>query len=465
MSTFERKWSPDAFDAISLMAFNGEFEIEGTDGDQVELKGEFDGRLGRELKLEPQERWLQLQLWERPSEGQITLRLPKKKAWVVDVYAGRGEVEVSGLQARLRAMLGKGEIKVSDCRGRFNLASGRGDVEIKRCAEAEMPERPPVPKTEARFEMPPVPERPVMEGTFNFHMGRGPHRSHRMKGEGPWDWWWDFGGEDWAEWGAQFGEQARVWAQQFASQFLGSNDWLPEKGGLNVRLGKGDAQLERIEAKSCIVRLANGDVKLEEGRIENLDVDVAHGGVTCEGVLPVEEWEIATRHGDIQLELPNDTRARLDVATRHGDIDSDVPLVRVGRPGPEARHGGRMVGTVGQAGGSAAQISLTAQSGDIRIEWQHAASAYAGRQTSGDVPVEVDVPVPVNVPVSPPTAEAPTTEPVAAATATPDAEDVKEKSTAAAGSGYSSQLEILEALRTGQISIEEADALLRSLER
>ena len=80
MSTFERKWSPDAFDAISLMAFNGEFEIEGTDGDQVELKGEFEGRLGRELKLEPKERWLQLQLWERPSEGQITLRFPKKKS-------------------------------------------------------------------------------------------------------------------------------------------------------------------------------------------------------------------------------------------------------------------------------------------------------------------------------------------------------------------------------------------------
>ncbi len=453
MSEIKQTWSADAFDAISIAAFDGQFEIQGTDGDQVELAGEFEKRFGRDLKLEPTARWLQLHLWEsmwgHAGEAQFTLRLPKKKAWVVELYAGRGQVEVSGVQARLRVMLGKGEIEIHDCRGVFNLASGKGEVEMERCTEAEMPARPPMPEPGApEFQAPPMPHGPGATGEFHFHFGQGPRMRHHMKMDGPWN-WCGFDTGDWEEWGLQFGEQARAWAEQFASQFVGRSDWLPEKAGVSIQMGKGEAELEEIDAKSCTVRLGNGDAKIEDGRVETLNVTLSHGSLECKSVLPVSEWDIQVHRGDIHLELPSNTQARLDVATRHGDIDSEVPLVRVGRPGPEARHGGRMVGTIGPAEGNLAQVSLTAMSGDVEIKLQKSASKYSGRPASEYA--TASQPVAETAPAS--------------AQASDAARAVAEDKPAATTPKYDSQMAILQALSEGKISVAEAEELLKSLER
>ena len=56
-----------------------------------------------------------------------------------------------------------------------------------------------------------------------------------------------------------------------------------------------------------------------------------------------------------------------------------VPLVRVARPGPEARRGGRMVGTLGQSEGKPAQVTLVVANGDIRIDLQPATATYSAR--------------------------------------------------------------------------------------
>jgi hypothetical protein len=460
MSEVKHMWPSEAFDAISLAAFDGQFEIEGTDGDQVELQVDLEKRVARDLQPEPVERWLQIHLWERPGESQLTLRLPKKKAWVVDLSAGRGQVHVTGIQARLRVMLGKGEIRIEDCRGTFNLASGKGNVEIERCAEAEMPERPPMPRFEPAFqsppppEAPPVPEGPAVNGEFRFHFGRGPRMHHRMKPGASWE-WFGFDADDWAEWGAQFGEQARGWAQQFVNRFVSQVDWLPEKAGLTLHLGKGDAGLEEVVAKSCTIQVGSGDVELEDGRIETLDVSVGRGGVEVKSVLPAEDWDLQVRHGDIRLSLPANARARLDVATRHGEINSQVPLVRVGRPGPEARHGGRMVGNVGQAEGKAPEISLNAMSGDIEIELQKGASKYSYKPGTENPPVKTNAPAPEPVVETAPAA-APTAEVSGAAT--------EDKPAATANPPqYDSQLAILQALSEGHISVAEAEKLLQSL--
>jgi hypothetical protein len=459
MSEVKHMWSSEAIDAISIVAFDGQIEIEGTDGDQVELQVDLEKRVARDLQPEPVERWLQIHLWERPGESQLTLRLPKKKAWVVDLSAGRGHVHVTGIQARLRVMLGKGEIRIEDCRGILNLASGKGNVEIKRCTEAEMPERPPLPKLEPAFQVPPFPEAPPkpegpdVHSAFRFHFGRGPRMSHRMKPGASWE-WFGFDADDWAEWGAQFGEMARDWAQSIG-QFFIQADWMPEKAGVSVKMGRGEAELKEIDAKSCTVKIGNGDVELEDGRIETLDVSVGRGGVEVKSVLPAEDWDLQVRHGDIRLSLPANTRARLDVATRHGDINSQVPLVRVGRPGPEARHGGRMVGNVGQAEGKAPEISLNAMSGDIEIELQKGASKYSYKPGTENAGVKTNAPAPEPVvetaPAAPPTAEV-----SGAAT--------EAKSAATANSPqYDSQLAILQALSEGHISVAEAEKLLQSL--
>ena len=476
MSKLKQAWPSDAFDAISIVAGGGEFKIEGTDGTQVELEGEFDSRWPRDLGLEPKERWLQLHMWGRADDGEIKLRLPRQKAWVVDVSAGQGEVEIKQLQARLRVMMGKGDIKIEDCRGVFNVAAGKGDVQMERCTQTTVPERPATPQFEAHFDVPPIPE---SRGTaeVHVHMGERPPRPprppRRPRGRSAWDWlgfegedwaeWLGFDSEDWSEWGQQFGQQARVWAEQFASQFVGWVDWLPEKQGIALRIGKGDVRLKTIDAQSCAIFMGNGDVELEDGRIEEADITLGHGGFNSESILPVGQWDVETRHGDLHLALPANTQARLDVATRHGDINSEIPLVRVARPGPETRHSTRMVGTVGSTESQGAQISLTAQSGDIHVELQRSPSKYSGKSTTGTpnatgpVDVKADVPVKVDAPASQPSldvivAPAPTTQ-------------LDQPPAAPAQPAYDSQLAILKALSDKQITVEEAEQLLRSLAR
>ena len=475
MSKLERAWPSDAFDALGIVALDGQVEIEGTDGEQVELEAEFDKRAARDLVLEPTGRWLQLHSWEQHGEAQFTLRLPKKKAWVVDISAAQGEVKIDGIQARLRVMVGKGEIEIKDCRGIFNLASGKGEVEMEHCVEAEMPERPPLPQPQFQAahatEPPPEPESSSMPGEhgmageFRVHFGRGPRMRHRMKPDISWD-WFGFDADDWSEWGAQFGEQARLWAQQFATHFVGTVEWLPEKAGVSVKIGKGDIKLQEIEAQSCAVKLASGNVDLDGGRIESLEVDVRHGDVECESVLPAGEWAIEVKNGNIQLALPSNTQARLDVATRHGDIDSQVPLVRVGRPGPESRYGGRMVGTIGQAEGNIAQVSLTALHGDIEIRLKQEKSSFATKPIPSAPQPEAKAPD-GNPPPAPPAqttvGSSTTAEPTPAAAAMSH-KPKDEIGAAQAAPAYDSQLAVLQALSEGKITVEEAGQLLQSME-
>jgi Toastrack DUF4097 len=485
MSKLEREWQADEFDAIGILAIDGQFEIEETEGDRVKLEARFSGRSERDLVLEPAGRWLQLQMWERSGDAQFILRLPRQKAWVVDLSAARGEVQVENIQARLRVMLGKGEIRIKDCRGIFNIASGKGEIEMERCVEAEMPERPPMPAPQFQTahvkeppspETPPIPGDPDVGGEFHVRFRRGPGMRYKMKPDVSWD-WFGFDSADWAEWGQQFGEQARVWAQQFAGHFLGSVELLPEKAGVGIHSGHGDVELQEIDAKSCAAHLGSGAVKMKEGRIENLDVDVRHGDVECDSVLPAGDWAIEMKNGDIRLALPSNAQARLDVATRHGDIDSQVPLVRVGRPGPESRYGGRMVGTIGPAGENIAQVSLTTLRGDIEIRLKPEKSKFtapqpgvgAARPAPSAPPAETKAPVnnPPATPSPQPSHVVESTAPPIAEAPSPSSETDKPKVEASGSqptAGYDSQLAVLQALSAGQITVEEAAKLLRSME-
>ena len=103
----------------------------------------------------------------------------------------------------------------------------------------------------------------------------------------------------------------------------------------------------------------------------------------------------------------------------------------MGRPGPEARHSRRMVGSLGAATEGISGINLTTDYGDI---WIEAAVASPVRPQPG---------------LAERTAQ-PAAEPPPAADQPPD--------------GYRSQLAVLQALAAGQISVEEADQLLHNLE-
>lgn len=424
MSEIEQTWPADAFDAISIGAREGQFKIEATEGNQVQLLGDWGSRYWREGQPEPLGRWLQLHLWRYLEGGELTLRLPKTKAWVVELSVGRGEIQVKNVDARLHLMLGKGDIKVEDSHGIIDLSSGHGTLEVKHCVEAKMPELPPR-----------VADAP----------GSNPASyTDRKRIQNPWDAeYWD--GEYWAEWGLQFAEQATAWATQF-TKFFTNLDWKPGSAGLNLRTGKGDIRVEDVQVDSCSIWLGRGDVRMQEGRVGGLEAYAGHGDFDIQAVLPSADWAIKTSHGNIQFALPADARAKLDAATRHGDIRSDIPLVRVGRQGPETRHGGRMVGTVGPTEERAPQISLTALNGDIIIEVRRTKSraVYQTAATS--------------------TESAAYSSPAQLSNAGTTGRPADDKRDDASQPAYDSPLAVLQALSAGKLTVEEAERWLRILE-
>ena len=437
MNTIERTWPVDAFDAISIWAPGIQLAIKGTDDDEVRLESQFSGQVLREFKLEPVERWLQVHMWdEYISEAPFTLYLPEKKSWVVDCSAAWGMIEVSDIQARLQITLQKGEISVTNCRGIFAITGGDGQVELKHCSEADMPERPAIPQDRPDFQTSTV--------------GEGNMRSRFFRN---WRYWVS---EDWADWGMEFGEKARAWGQQFG-QFLDHMGWMPHKTGISLQIGKGDIRFEDIQAGACLIKLSKGNAVLERGLINELNIFLSHGNLDCKSILPAGDWLIEASHGNIHLSLPSDTQARLDVATRQGDIHSEIPLVRVARPGPEARFGGRMVGTIGAIDDISSQLSLAASHGNIDIDVQQAKSPYPRKAPQHQTSQKVEEPS------SQPSVENPATdEPVA-----PPGLPIVEKNIGVPDTTQPEvdpRLAILQALRDGSISVDEAEQLLLKLE-
>jgi hypothetical protein len=465
----EWKWNADAFDAIRIAAANGEFEINGEDTDQVLLEGEESRRrFGAEPTVNG--RWLTFSPFGGGSEWSLTL--PKSKAWVIEVSLASGELEIADLHARINAQLGSGEVRLENCRGSFNVRSGSGDVTFENCVQAEVPQAPEsvTPDKEADPQsIPPMPGAPPLRGIppippipplgVKVRMGKG------VRVENPED--WEEYGREWEEWGERFGEQVSHWAENFSRSFafgfkFGADDAeLPD--GMHIRLGSGDIQLEDIDALLVSTRSGSGDVQIEGGRIAGLDVSNSRGDVEIQDVLPTSAWELVTRHGEIQLTLPGDAYARIDAATRHGEIECDAPLVRVGRPGPGARHGGRMVGTIGEGAGEPVDIHLETQHGDIEISMERRSSRYAGQaapqsksQERGMARAQANKPAPAAPPA--PNAVVPVT-----VTDLPAAEAALNPPKEGRVQVYDSQFAILQALQAGEITVAEAEMLLRSL--
>lgn len=472
MSDMEWKWNTDAFDAIRLNTPNGEIEIVGTDDPEVLLEG--DSR-ARHMRMGPgvQGRWLVIPAVHGSMEW--TLSLPKSKAWVIEIAAGHGQVSIENVHARLAVQLGSGEVKIADCRGVFVVNGGSGEVEFENCAQAEAPAAPAF--EEARGEQaagapprpgnPPIPPIPPI-----LPMGGGARRRIRLGDATEWE---EYGAQ-WEEWGERFAEQATRWAETLADEFTGMFDTDDEPGadGLRVRMGHGDVQLQEVDVELLRVRLGSGDINVTEGRAADLALETSRGDVSVESVLPTANWEITTRHGDIQLTLPADTQARIDAATRHGDIDSDVPLVSVGRPGRAARHGGRMVGTLGAApeGENPIEIHLESLHGDIQIELDKRRSRFGGQPPARGAAKPAAQPASDMTRAETNRPPAPSAAPASSAVVPVTVTDLPAGADAALKPPpegrvqvYDSQLAILQALRSGEITVAEAEMLLRSLNR
>ena len=162
-------------------------------------------------------------------------------------------------------------------------------------------------------------------------------------------------------------------------------------------------------------------------------------------------WRARTGSGDILLHLPASANVRVEAATRRGDIKFDLPQVRVGRPGPVSQRGGRTIGVLGED--PRAEIELETGHGDIGAHLYGAPPAVAGELPG----LAADVPLPAPDRPRAETPEVPAEPTVPTPPSTPPPPPAKTESNTTA-------LRILESLAQGEISVQEAESLLRSLE-
>jgi hypothetical protein len=145
------------------------------------------------------------------------------------------------------------------------------------------------------------------------------------------------------------------------------------------------------------------------------------------------------------------------MATRNGNIDSEIPLVRVTRQGPESHSGSRMVGTIGPASeGKVPELYISAGHGNIDIKSSPPLDKNATRWDTGNAPFQPAV-------NKTEAAAAPPSSITAATNGTTIRQGKGNEQDTAKQAEYGTQLVILKALQEGQISVEEADQLLRSL--
>ena len=451
MSANENAWPMQAVNAVSVWLTRGNIEVIPVDGDQVRVDSQNWSGLASAATLEQAAGWLMVHEWDDHQPPiDLTLSLPREKAWVLELSTGHGNVHAEGVKARFLVAVGHGDIEMTGCQGVFVVKAGSGSVDLEGCSEQDVPERPADPQLQPDFQAP-------------AGAAAGP------KIPEPRD-WFDWGPVEWKDWGLQIGDQARVWARQFG-HFWNQFEWQWPKSGVNLRTGKGDIHLSGIEARSCRVRASSGDLQFEGGAVTNLSASTSRGDLAVLSVYPGGAWELQSTHGDLRLGLPADAQARLDAATRQGDVRSEIALVRVARPGPESRHGGRMVGSLGPSEGARATIGLQTLRGDIDIRlWPPSRqpapppSAAAAEQNREPEPAATG-PEPAG-----PTAAGivdlarqPVADPAPAPASGAAAPTAAEPAQAVPAAPADPAMTILQALSEGKISVDEAERLLKAL--
>lgn len=195
-----------------------------------------------------------------------------------------------------------------------------------------------------------------------------------------------------------------------------------------IKTGSGDVAVQSARAPGLEISTSRGDCSLTQIAIATLNVETSSGDLQINGDPGAGRWHANTIRGDIVVRIPASASARVEAATRRGAIESDLPQVRVGRPGPVSKHGGgRSIGVLGEE--PRAEIMLETVQGDIRLH-------VSGPATT----VSVETP-----------AVSTALQTAGAAPATPQP------------APNLSALSILESLARAEISVDEAEALLRTL--
>lgn len=318
--------------------------------------------VGAVLRVRSRRGWLRrrldLRLTLPPGVGEVRLG------------TGQGSIEASGLSGDARIKSGKGAVTLRACSGATTLETGAGALRLDG-----------------------------YEGTITATTGSGQVRAARLRGEAT------------LETGSGPVELRETEGRLRAKTGSGNVTLANAAGEATLSTGSGNVSIEASRDLAAKARTSTGSIRVRGGTARGLDLQTKMGEIRCTALPRPGRYELDSAAGSIQVELPAWVAARVEAHARAGQVRSDFPLVSVGRSGPMARGGARMVGSIGD-GEPRADLSLRTLAGTITLR--------------------------------------------RAKTAPPRGHERKQRR-------YGSTLAVLEALARGELDPEEADALLARL--
>jgi len=121
----------------------------------------------------------------------------------------------------------------------------------------------------------------------------------------------------------------------------------------------GDVTAERVTGR-ITAETTDGEISLDGVRCTEVEATTTDGDIDFTGSIdPRGAYRFASHDGDVRLEVPPGTGARLTIATWEGDVSSDFPMTI-----PKHFSGRRLTFTIGSGEG---EVSVETFSGDIDI--------------------------------------------------------------------------------------------------
>src|SRR5919199_2323530 len=349
--------------------------------------------------------------------GDITLRAARGD---LELHTMAGRIAVSDARGQLHAHTGHGDVLLQATAGSAILETNAGRIEVKVPRELHLQARSGNGDIHIGDGSLQALEVETKRGTVHCSANLGPATHTIANGHGDIN-LRSAGGE------SRLTTSAGKIEVQDAGGMLTAESG---NGDVLVRSATGEAALQtnngRIEVAAprgarIHAHSGHGDVQIGEGSVLELQARTDMGRIGCTADLGPGRHELASGNGDVALKLRPDVRARLDAQTSFGQIHADFALVRVGRSGSMSFNGMRMVGSLG-AGDPEIEVALRTGRGQIEI-----------RRKEEDAPRYEPVPARSREQETTERSQAPTEQRV---------------------------LEVLQALARGEISLEEADAML-----
>lgn len=93
-------------------------------------------------------------------------------------------------------------------------------------------------------------------------------------------------------------------------------------GDVNVKTANGDITIESVSG-NLAAETNNGDVEIMES-LGGLQVETANGEIDISASRVGGDWTVETKHGDIEIRLPEDGDYRVNAESRNGGASTDI---------------------------------------------------------------------------------------------------------------------------------------------